>query len=174
MNLDLSKIKLVLSPNRSKRTAKPTHLVIHAASGTFLGTQAWFKNPESQVSAHYIISKRGEIVACVPLDEKAWHTKGFNNVSVGVEFEDLDPKTRKTCVTDPNWWTEPQIKVGAELFAAIMTKYNIPIENVVGHNAAFLKKAPYFNTHTDPGRYWPAEKFKSLIKEFLANGSKPK
>jgi N-acetyl-anhydromuramyl-L-alanine amidase AmpD len=173
--LDLTKIPFIPSPNKSSRGGvKPTHLIIHAMNGTQLGTIAWFKNPKSQVSAHYLVSKKGEIVCMVPPGEKAWHVKNFNTLSIGVEFEDLDPKTRKTCVTDPNWWTEPQIEAGAELFATIMQKYNIPLDHVVGHNAEFLKKAPYFNNHTDPNRYWPTEKFKALIQGFLDDGNKPK
>lgn len=174
--IDLAKIKFIPSPHKASRNGvKPTHLIVHAMAGTYQGSISWFKNPVSKVSAHYLVSKKGEITCMVqPGPDKAWHVKNFNTLSIGVEFEDLDPKTRKGCVTDPNWCTEVQYKVGAELFATLMQKFNIPLENVVGHNADFLKKAPYFNTHTDPEKHFNWDKFKTLIKGFLADGSKPK
>ena len=49
--------------NRTKKEI--THTVIHAMSGSYLGTIEWFKNPSTRVSVHYVISKEGHITQMV-------------------------------------------------------------------------------------------------------------
>lgn len=169
------------SPHKSIRdgNVKPTWIVLHCMAGTFLGTQSWFKNPKSKVSAHYLVSKKGEIVNMIKPELKAWHTKGFNSVSLGIEMEDV-PTVKgkadltKNCLTDPNWCTEAELKAVAELTATLMAKYNIPIERVIAHNDPMLRKPPYNNDHLDIGSFFNWTLFRTLVKGFLADGSKPK
>lgn len=167
MSLDLTKIKMELSPHFSQRSGnqKPSYIIVHAAQGTHKGTISWFKNPVSKVSAHYCISKKGEVVQFVRLDRAAWHVVNFNSPSIGIELEDLDLKTRKGCLTDPNWLTDIQLDRLAELTALLMRKYLIPISNVWGHDCQELRKLG--NTHKDPGPYFPWDKFKELVKKHL-------
>jgi len=169
--IKLDYLPYIPSPNRSARTVKPSWIVIHTMSGYYgspkSGTIQWFSNPKSKVSAHYLVSKKGEITCMVKPDQKAWHTKEFNNVSLGIELEDKDPKTGKTAKNDPNWCTDKQLETVAELVATLMLKYKINLSNVIGHNAPFLQKPPYNNDHTDPEKYFPWDKFKALIKMHL-------
>lgn len=51
---------------------QPIALVIHTMGGTLAGTDSWFKNPSSQVSAHYGISLTGETHQYVKLSDGAW------------------------------------------------------------------------------------------------------
>lgn len=48
-------------------------VVIHVMVGTMAGTLSWFRNPEANVSAHYGISRAGEIVRYVEEEDAAWH-----------------------------------------------------------------------------------------------------
>lgn len=86
------------SPNRSTRanfghSGKPNSIVLHwwdtpARAGTFEGTVSWLCNPQSQVSAHYVVSGRN--IACiVSPEEAAWHsgTTKFNGSSIGIEID---------------------------------------------------------------------------------------
>lgn len=92
-----------------------------------------FLNPRSQVSAHYIIGKSGEIVQCVPDEKRAWHAgpsllgkrTHVNDFSIGIELVN-DESGR-----DP--FTEPQYKSLSNLVAYLLQRYAIPHENVVGH-----------------------------------------
>lgn|GEM_PF-4520711 len=46
--------------------------VCHIAEGTLEGTIAWEKNPDSQVSSHFVIGKSGRIVQMVDVEDTAW------------------------------------------------------------------------------------------------------
>ena len=161
------------SPNKSQRAGgiKPTYIVIHAMQGTFIGTKAWFLNPASKVSAHFLVSKKGDLLKMVDCQLAAWHVKNFNSKSIGIEFEDMDPKSSLNCLTNPQWTTPVQIKTGAELTATLMQTYNIPIEHVIGHNDPMLKALG--NDHQDPGIF-PWEEFRKQVVGFLSDGKSGK
>ena len=63
------------SPNFSegRRGCDPELIVIHIMEGTLAGTDHWFRNPESKVSAHYGIGANGEIHRYVRESDTAWH-----------------------------------------------------------------------------------------------------
>ena len=84
------------TPNVRPRPAPPTTVVLHATGpGTLQGAVAWLTNPQSGVSAHYVIGKAGEVVRLAdPVREIAWHAgasrgpggKPANAASVGIEL----------------------------------------------------------------------------------------
>lgn len=67
-------ITQVFSPNRwpTRDGHTPIALVIHTMAGSLAGSDAWFANPASQVSAHYGIGLSGEAHQYVPLEGSAW------------------------------------------------------------------------------------------------------
>ena len=175
MSIDLKKIPFVASPNYSKgRKGKIEFLVIHALSGFYESGITWFKNPKSQVSAHYVISKKGEITQCVKDSDTAWHAKGLNSVSLGLEhadakFGDIDPKTGKrkilNCISDPGWITPEMWDASAELSAHLCKTYNIPVKNIIGHNDPVLRRLG--NDHADPGKHWNMDLYRKKVQEKL-------
>ena len=61
------------SPNQSSRTRKVIDtIIIHATEGGFEGALSWMLDPNSKASAHYIISKKGDVVRLVEDQFKAW------------------------------------------------------------------------------------------------------
>lgn len=87
--------KFVPSPNYSKRKEKIDTIVIHfTANGSLDGAVSWFKNPNSKVSAHYLIDRDGTIVQMVKEQDKAWHAgrsslggrRDVNQRSIGIEL----------------------------------------------------------------------------------------
>jgi N-acetyl-anhydromuramyl-L-alanine amidase AmpD len=73
----------VPSPNRRPgRRADISHIVLHVMDGTLAGTDAWFSNPASQVSAHYGIGRKGELRRYVREEDEAWHAGRILNPSV--------------------------------------------------------------------------------------------
>jgi hypothetical protein len=87
------------SPNHEPRIlGDPIDLIVlHATVGSFKGSLDWLRNPASHVSAHYLISKQGDIVSLVDEGEQAFHAgvsfwrgrTNLNRYSIGIEIENL-------------------------------------------------------------------------------------
>lgn len=98
------------SPHHSPRPpgTVPVACVIHyTASGqSDAGDIAWFQDPESDVSAHFIVSREGAVTQLVDLDRQAWHAGksslvidgapkyGCNAFTIGIELDNLGPLDR--------------------------------------------------------------------------------
>lgn len=74
----------------------PRFLVIHYTGGSSAaGTIAWFRDPQSKVSAHLVIARDGGITQMVPFNREAWHAgqsrwgslSGLNRHSIGIELD---------------------------------------------------------------------------------------
>src|SRR5271166_959556 len=68
-------------------TAAPRLGVLHIMEGTLAGTDSWFKNPSSQVSAHFGIGKDGTVYQWVDTAFVAWHVASDNGFAIGIEHE---------------------------------------------------------------------------------------
>lgn len=67
------KIIQKLTPNKFSRNGwKPDIIVSHITEGGYLGAVSWLMNPVSQASAHFVVSKKGEITQLVDVREAAW------------------------------------------------------------------------------------------------------
>lgn len=92
-----------------------------------------FLNPRSQVSAHYIIGKDGELVQCVEDERRAWHAGPsqlgdrvkVNDFSIGIELVNAQ--------TGHDPFTDAQYDTLNRLVAHLMAKYQIPKDRIVGH-----------------------------------------
>jgi N-acetylmuramoyl-L-alanine amidase-like protein len=58
--------------NRTARTIDT--IVIHATEGGFVGSVRWVRNPRSRGSAHYVVSRNGQVVQLVSTTDVAWHS----------------------------------------------------------------------------------------------------
>ena len=136
------------SPNHweGRKGYKPELVVIHVMDGSLTGTDSWFANPSSQVSAHYGIGQNGEVHQYVKEEDGAWHAGRVsnpiakllklginpNNYTIGIEHEGNAFTT----------WT-PEIKnASASLIRDICTRWNIPIDrdHIIGHYEIFSAK----------------------------------
>jgi N-acetylmuramoyl-L-alanine amidase len=93
------------------KVIKPLYLVVHyTAATTASGAIEWFKNPESNASAHLVIDRDGTITQMVPFNRRAWHAgeskwgelSDVNSYSIGIEIVNAG-KLRKR--TDGTWLT---------------------------------------------------------------------
>ena len=122
-------------------------VVVHTTDGSFGGTVAWFANPESRVSAHYLVGLSGHVAQFVAEEDTARHAgrvceptadlpgRDPNLYSVGIEFEDGgDPMT----VARP----DEQYRAGADLLAGIARRWDVPLDraHVLGHREVFRAK----------------------------------
>ena len=141
-------------------------VILHGMDGTLAGTVAWFqtagRNPPT--AAHYCIGRDGEIVQMVPDDRKALHAgspveKGWNDRSIGIEFEvRIRPWTRKEWFP-LNDWPEPMLRSGAKVVKIMSDKFGFPADraHILGHS-----EVPGA-THTDPGSGFDWDRFMDMV-----------
>ena len=136
------------SPNFwiGRKSYRPEAVVIHIMDGTLGGTDSWFANTTSQVSAHYGIGKNGEVHQYVQENDSAWHAGRVdapvwkliklnvnpNLYTIGIEHEGKPDDV----------WTDAMKQSSATLIREICQRWQIPIDrnHIVGHFEIFSKK----------------------------------
>ena len=149
------------SPNFGPRRdgLRPSFIVVHytamenaaAALDRLCDTQA-------EVSAHYLISAKGQVTQMVAEDMRAWHAgqgewaglKDINSRSIGIELDNRG--------THP--FSEPQMSALETLLREIMDRWDISPAGVIGHS----DMAP--GRKTDPG---PKFDWARLARQGLAS-----
>lgn len=143
-------IKWLGSANKSidRKGYKPKAIVVHIMEGTLQGTDEWFKNPKSNVSAHYGIGNDGAIHQYVAETDTAWHagrkTKDApwellrknvnpNLYTVGIEHEGNGETP----------WSAAMLKASAALIHEVCLRWHIPIDrrHIVGHREIYTVKS---------------------------------
>jgi hypothetical protein len=146
---------------------KITTIVIHVTDGGSLtGNVSWLIDQKSEASAHYVVSRDGEIVQLVPLHDIAWHSgnKAVNAHSIGIEHVGE--------TYDPAGFPATQYQSSARLVAWLARRYDIPIDrtHIIGHadvpdpfHPGELGGADH---HTDPGPYWKWGYYLRLVRKY--------
>lgn len=119
---------------------------------------SWLANPESKVSAHYVVAEDGQIVRMVDEDKRAWHAgvsywrgmTDINSASIGIEI-----------VNPGHEWgyrpfTDDQMNALIPLVHEIIGRYSISRGNVVGHSDIAPARKQ------DPGELFPWAKLARL------------
>lgn len=177
------------SPNHSERKAsKITAIIYHYTAGPSLsGTVTWFQNPQSKVSAHYVVGKDGRIIQMVALDQAAWHAgtstlagvEGVNQFSIGIEIVNWGKLTKrdgKFCTyngqqyhgpepikAEGAYWepfTDEQYKALVRLTSALTQK--CPIEHITGHSDIATPKG----RKIDPGPAFDWQRVKAGLPSY--------
>lgn len=139
------------SPNKSSRGGFPIGMiVIHADAGTSDdGTVSWIQNPESKVSYHYLVGRRGQVYRFVADEDKAWHA-GKSEWGGASVHGSLNPVSIGVCIA--NNGKEPygpiQYRLAGKLVAHLMRKYSVGLHDVRGH----YEVSP--DRKTDPYDHW--------------------
>lgn len=111
---------------------RPAAIVIHISDGCLSSADAWFNNPEAQVSAHYIVAKSGAIHQYVKEEDTAYHAGApvkptwkllrpgvnANWYTIGIEHEGKPEDA----------WSEEQYQASAELVADVARRWSIPLD----------------------------------------------
>lgn len=113
------------TPNRRARPAwaKIRLIVLHSTGGAFAGAVSWLMHAGSGVSAHYVVSRAGQVKKLAPLSDVTWHAgkaawKGetrVNDISVGIEMEHLDGRQD---------WPAAQVDAVVALVVALRAVYS--------------------------------------------------
>lgn len=118
------------SPNFGER--RPNYVILHhTTNDTAEQAIATLTSRFTQVSAHYLIGRDGRIVYLVDELKRAWHAgdsywggnRDLNSSSIGIE---LDNNGREP-------FSDAQISVLIDLLGDLVTRWNIPPANVLGH-----------------------------------------
>jgi hypothetical protein len=139
-----------------ERSHNINRIVVHVAQGSYSGTISWFKNPNANVSAHYVLSRGGQVAQCVRDADIAWHAGNwnYNQHSIGIEHEGY--------AGSPGTWSNAMYHASARLSAHLSKRYAILVDRVhiVGHN-----RVPGA-THTCPGPHFDYPRYRRLIHHY--------
>lgn len=157
--------------NYSSRSGTPVSAItIHTTQGSYAGAISWFKNCNSNVSAHYVIrSSDGQVTQMVRESDKGWHVGSENPYTIGLEHEGY--------VSDPAWYTNEMYTASADLVKDILNGgYGIdPLKTYagpghqgivpLGTNCYKIKGHQHFpnQSHVDPGPNWDWARFYEMI-----------
>jgi len=141
------------SPNQSDRHGHtPEVIVIHVTLGSYDGAVSWLMNPQSGVSAHFVIGRKGQMNQLVDLDRAAYHAGRINSPN---ERGKRVLKKSFGVYTNPNWytigienealtendlWTEKQMKKLTNTIRSLIRTYDIPKENIIIHKDITIDK----------------------------------
>jgi N-acetyl-anhydromuramyl-L-alanine amidase AmpD len=166
----------VESPNVTKTGGRTIDLiVIHTMEMDEKGDTAencalWFRNPAAKVSAHYCVDA-DTVVQCVREKDIAWHARGGNTASIGVELAGFARQTHED-------WTDAYstavLSRAAAVVADVCRRRAIPVRwlvagdlsagrrGITGH--AEVSKAYRKSDHWDPGPGFPVERFLAMVR----------
>jgi N-acetyl-anhydromuramyl-L-alanine amidase AmpD len=131
------------SPNfwKGRKGYKPEAIVIHITDGTAQSCIFTFTNPDNKVSAHYLVTKTGEIIQFVAETDTAWHAGRVkaptwpalkpgvnpNLYTIGIELEGKNNDMPTVAQTIAAVW----------LVNKICANWSIPLDvgHIVPHNA---------------------------------------
>ena len=146
-------------------------IVIHITDApTTSSTVNTFSNAGAQASAHYLVGQDGEIVQFVSEADTAWHARGANRRSVGIEhvaikaggadYPRRDGSIQHFDALPP---TDTQYCESAALVSYLCQKYGLTADRttIIGHNEA----DPTTTHGACPTGNWDWDHFMRLVTE---------
>jgi len=130
-------------------------------SGTLYQIIQHFKRNQKKISIHYIIGRNGDVVKMVEENEIAYHVRGYNYSSIGIELvNNGDGK---------DTYSNKQIESLISLLKQIIKRHKLSIEQIKGHelldNSELNCNGKILKRKQDPGANFPWE----LLRKKLEN-----
>ena len=168
---------LVLPTTNHTPAARPLRtvdrIVVHVAEGRFHGSVRWLRNPRSQSSSHFVVSRSGAIVQLVSTSDIAWHAGNWrvNARSIGIEHAGWSYRRGSI--------TRAEYRSSARLVAYLARRMHIPIDrrHIIGHAEIRHPSGRGWggvDHHTDPGPYWNWARYLRLVRFFATHPQRPR
>lgn len=124
-----------ISPNRSERAGTINKIVLHNTASSYESAVSWLTNPNAQASAHLVIGRDGKVCRMVADDYASWHAgnRTVNHQSIGIEIVATNEEQGMTKEQ------EAQVIAWVKYFT---DKYNIKVDNIVGHRTIVNTSCP--------------------------------
>ncbi len=128
------------SPNftKGRRGKKIIAIVNHITAGNYPGCLSWMCNQKAQASAHYLVTKLGDIYQLVKDEDSSWHA-GFANKPNWKLYDGSNPNyytigIEHECLSGGDL-TEAQYQASLWLHKHLVKKHNISVDNnhIIGH-----------------------------------------
>ena len=166
----------VESPNKTPATGRAIDVVVMHTMEIAERPDAaeicarWFGTEASRVSAHYCVDANS-VIQCVREKDIAWHARGGNTNSIGVELAGFASQTTR------DWqdaYSRAVLSRAASLVADVCRRRRIPVRwlvaddlvarrrGVTGH--AEVSRAFGQSDHWDPGDGFPVEAFLDRVR----------
>lgn len=159
------------TPNHGGHMLEQRGMVLHIMAGTYDGSIAWGKNPQSQVSFHFAVRRSdGHIGQLLDTDVTAWTQRDGNGHWVSAENEGYLPQAL----------TDAQVEANAKLYARGHQVYgwplqiaNSPTERGLGHHSMGAENGYDWGHSSCPGEAVKAQKPAILARAIaIVNGHK--
>ncbi|WPL16417.1 N-acetylmuramoyl-L-alanine amidase AmiD precursor [Thiorhodovibrio winogradskyi] len=122
--------------------------------GTLDGILGHFLRNRSRISIHYVIGRDGRVVSMVPESQVAWHVRGHNQDSIGIELvndgDGVDP------------FPPAQIDRLVELLRGLLERHRLDGDAIKSHaeldDSTIVCKGVAIKRKQDPGAAFPWER----------------
>lgn len=155
------------------RPAPVRQIVIHATGGpdcdpsrrfrggSLDGIVGHFQRNQKRISIHYIIGRTGEVVRMVPESRVAFHARGHNADSIGIELvNDGDGR-------DP--FSEPQLEALIVLVRDLLARHRLDTTALKSHaeldDSELVCGGRRLKRKVDPGATFPWERIRTALQE---------
>lgn len=121
-----------------RKSRKPLAIVNHITAGLMPGALSWLQNPASRASAHFLITRLGQIFQLVREEDTAW-ANGIVNKPNWTLYDGNNPNfytlsIEHEALSDDNL-TEEQYQASLYLHRLLISRFNITVdeEHIIGH-----------------------------------------
>lgn len=150
--IDVQLIGVDGESRRGEKLDAVNDIVIHYVGNpgtTARQNRGWYENPQSSVSSHFIVGLDGEIIQCLPLDEKSSATNWRNSDTISIEVCHPDDSGKFSDVT---------YDAVVKLTAWLLETSGLDETHVIRHYDVTGKECPrYFVQHEDAWAQFKAD-----------------
>lgn len=158
--------------NGGRNGRRPIAIINHKTAGRYPGCKTWLCNPVAKVSAHYLITRKGEIIQLVRDEDTAWHAGTVNKpdwplydrtnpnrYTLGIEHEDYRGDGELGL-------TELQFQASLWLHNMLINRWGIPVDtdHIAGHY-----RIDSVNKSNCPGPYFPWDRLLTMLRRLSIN-----